>query len=158
VDLQIEQREAEGIVILDLKGRLVLGRGDLELRQRLEALLEDGQKNVALNLKEVTEMDSSALGALIFGSMKFHEAAGKLVLINLSLLHNQLSNMVKLNTAFEIYRDEATALNSFFPERAVPHYDILEFVEEMEQCRRNADFETSKGNGQPNRESPKKSN
>jgi hypothetical protein len=67
--------------------------------------------------------------------------------------------MVKLNTAFEIYRDEATALNSFFPERAVPHYDILAFVEEMEQCRRNADFETSKkGNGQPNRESPKKSN
>jgi hypothetical protein len=58
-----------------------------------------------------------------------------LALFNLSPSHSALSNAVKLNTAFEIYPDEVSALNSFFPERAVKHYDILEFVEDLEQKR-----------------------
>jgi anti-anti-sigma factor len=155
VDLQIEQRETEGIVILDLKGRLVLGPEDIALRQRLQALRDAGRTNVALNLKEVSDLDTSALGTLVFCSMKFREAGGRLVLLNLSPSHTQLSNMVKLNTAFEIYRDEIAALNSFFPERAVPHYDILEFVEEQEQQRHAADFAAGgkKPNGQARRES-----
>jgi anti-sigma B factor antagonist len=154
VNLQIEQREAEGIVILDLKGRLVLGPGDVALRQRLQVLRDAGSVKVALNLKEVSEMDTTALGTLIFSSMKFRESGGRLVLLNLSPAHTELSNTVKLNTAFEIYRDEITALNSFFPDRVVPHYDILEFVEELEQKRHDADLEAGKKhNGQASRES-----
>jgi hypothetical protein len=105
-----------------------------------------GHTNVALNLKDVTEMDTTALGTLIYCSMKFREAGGRLVLLNLSPTHTQLSNTVRLNTAFEIYRDEIAALNSFFPDRAVPRYDILQFVEELEQERLAADLEAGKKN------------
>ena len=136
--LQIEQRESEGIFILDLKGRLVLGPEDVELRQQVQKLREAGHTDVALNLKEVSEIDSTALGTLIFCATKIREAGGRLVLFNLSPSHSDLSNVMKLNTTFEIYPNQVAAVNSFFPDRAVQHYDILEFVEELEQ-RRPAD-------------------
>ena len=135
LSLQMEQRESEGIVILDLKGKLVLGAGDVSLRQRLQELREAGHLNVILNLKGVTEIDTSALGTLVFCSTKFQEAGGKLVLLNLTPKHTELSNAVKLSTAFEIYEDELSAVNSFFPDRVVPHYDVLEFVEGLEHER-----------------------
>jgi anti-sigma B factor antagonist len=134
--LQIEQRESEGIVILDLKGRLVLGPEDVALRQRVQELCEAGHTNVALNLKEVSGIDTTALGTLVFCATKFQEAGGRLVLFNLSASHSDLSNVMKLNTTFEIYPDQVAAVNSFFPDRAVRQYDILEFVEEREQKRR----------------------
>ena len=142
--LQIEQRENEGIVILDLKGRLVLGPEDVALRQQFQALREAGYTNAALNLKEVSEMDTTALGTLLFCAAKSREAGGRLVLFNLSPKHSELSNMVRLNSAFEIYPDEVAAVNSFFPDRAVQHYDILEFVEEREQKRQPSDVEAGK--------------
>jgi anti-anti-sigma factor len=132
-----------------------MGRGDVALRQRLQALKEAGHTNVVLNLKEVSAMDTTALGTLVFCAMKFKEAGGRLVLLNLSPSHTHLSNMVKLDSAFDIYPDEVAAVNSFFSDRAVQHYDILEFVEDLEQKRHAADFEAGKKkpNGQARRES-----
>ena len=155
MDLHIEQRESEGVVFLDLKGRLVLGPNDVALRQRLQGLCDEGHLNVGLNLKHVSEMDTTALGTLVYYAMKFREAGGRLVLFNLSPSHSRLSNAVKLNTAFEIYPDEVSAVNSFFPERAVRHYDILEFVEDQEQKRRATESESNEknGNGQTERKS-----
>jgi anti-sigma B factor antagonist len=141
--LQIDQRETEGIVILDLKGPLILGPEDVALRQRLQALRESGHLNVALNLRDVSDLDTSALGTLIFCSQKFRQAGGRLVLLNLSPSHTELSNTVKLNTVFDIYQDEVAAVNSFFPDRVVPRYDILEFVEELER-RQAPDSEAGK--------------
>ena len=142
--LQIGQRENEGIVILDLKGRLVLGPEDVALRQRLQELCGGGHTIVALNLKEVSKIDTTALGTLVFCAAKCREAGGRLVLFNLSPSHSDLSNVVEFNTAFEIYPDQITAVNSFFPDRAVRHYDILEFVEEREQKPDENDVEAGK--------------
>lgn len=142
--MKIEERENEGIVVLDLKGRLVLGPEDVALRQQLQALSEGASKNVALNLKAVSEIDTTALGTLVYCATKFREAGGRLVLFNLSPSHSQLSNVVELNTAFEMYPDEIAAVNSFFPDRAVRHYDILKFVEDLEQKRSGDDVEAGK--------------
>ena len=153
-DLEIEQREREGIVILDLKGPLVLGRPDAALRLRLQQLREGGNLNVILNMKGVTEIDTTALGTLIYCSTKFRESAGRLVLLNLSPKHTELSNTVKLSAGFEIYQDEIGALNSFFPDRVVPRYDLLEFVEGLEQQRKSGES-SAKGSdrdGQAERE------
>jgi anti-anti-sigma factor len=144
VHLQINQRENEGIVILDLKGRLALGPEDVALRQWLQALRDAGSINVAMNLKDVSDIDTTALGTLIFCATKFREAGGRLVLLHLSPSHSRLSDVVKLNTAFQIYPDEVSAVNSFFPDRVVQHYDILEFVEELEQKREGSDIEAGK--------------
>jgi anti-sigma B factor antagonist len=133
MNLEIEQREKEGIFILDLKGRLVLGREDLALRQKLQSLLDAGRHNVILNLKDVSNIDTTGLGTLVSWALRFRESGGKLVLLNLGESQARLPDMLKLNAAFETYQDENAAVNSFFPERAFQHYDILDFVEEQER-------------------------
>ena len=133
MNLEIEQREKEGIFILDLKGRLVLGREDLAFRQRLQSLLDAGRHNVILNLKDVSNIDTTGLGTLVSWALRFRESGGKLVLLNLGGSQARLPDTLKLNTVFETYQDESAAVNSFFPERAILHYDILDFVEEQER-------------------------
>jgi anti-sigma B factor antagonist len=131
--LEIQQREKEGIFILDLKGRLVLGTEDLALRQRLQGLLDAGRHNVILNLKDVSNIDTTGLGTLVSWALRFRESGGKLVLLNLGEAQARLPDTLKLNAVFETYQDEAAAVNRFFPERAIQHYDILDFVEEQER-------------------------
>lgn len=133
--LEIQPREKEGIFILDLKGRLVLGDEDLALRQRLLGLVNAGRRNVILNLKEVTDIDTSGIGTLLFCALRFREAGGRLALLHLGENDARLPDMLKLSAVFESYQDEVDAVNSFFPERVVSHYDILDFVEEQERRR-----------------------
>ncbi len=129
MSLHIEERERDGIVILDLKGPLTLGHGDLELRDRLPALHQSGKVNIVLNLKDVTEIDSTGLGTLVFGLARLRKAGGRLALANLNRSHMGLFLLTKLAVAFEFFDDEQEAVNSFFPDRAVKTFDILDFVE-----------------------------
>ena len=55
------------------------------------------------------------------------------MLLHLSESEGRLSDLLKLNTVFETYRNEVAAVNSFFPERTPNRYDILDFVEEQER-------------------------
>ncbi len=135
MNLQIEQRERENIVILDLKGRLILGDEDLSLLQRLLFLLDSRQRQVILNLKEVSRIDESGLDTVAFCATRFHDVGGRLVLLNLSQSQAQVAGISRLNTVSETYQEETEAVNSFFPERTVPRYDILEFVNEQKQSR-----------------------
>ena len=137
--LEVKQREREGVVILDLEGHLVLGAEDLALRQRAVSLLEAGQRNLILNLKGVTEIDITGISALEFFGEKFRKVGGKCVLLNLDPARLEPSDDLKLSTDFQTYQDEVDAVNSFFPERTVPRYDILEFVEKLEQRRDSAE-------------------
>jgi anti-sigma B factor antagonist len=77
MSLHIEERENEGIMILDLKGRLTLGHGDLELRDRLPALHQSGKVNIILNLKDVCDIDSTGLGTLVFGLARLRTSGRK---------------------------------------------------------------------------------
>jgi anti-sigma B factor antagonist len=131
--LAFEQRKNEGILILSLKGRLVLGPEDLALRQRLQAVFDPGQHNVIVDLKDVSDIDSTGLGTLVNSALKFRDAGGKLVLLNLGESKGRLPDILKLNAVFETYKDELDAVNSFFPERKIQRYDILDFVEEQER-------------------------
>lgn len=133
VHLQVEQRQKEGLTILDLKGKLILGPEDVLLRQRILALLDSGQFRLILNLCDLTSIDTAGLGTLAFCATKFREAGGRLVLEGLDESQTRLSDLFKLSATFELYPTELDAVNSFFPDRAVPHYDILAFVEEQEQ-------------------------
>jgi len=130
--LEIQQKVKDGIAILELKGQLVLGPEDLALRQRLSSLSESGTKNVILNLKEVPEIDTAGFGSLLSSADKFRKAGGRFVLLDATPKHAKLSEVLKMDIAFDIYADEQDAINSFFADRAVPRFDILEFVEGQE--------------------------
>ena len=133
--LEVKQRERDGIVILDLEGRLVLGEEELALRQRIESLVEGGARKLILNVKGISEIDSTGQGTLEFCAEKFRAAGGKCVLLNLDPTHIESADVLKLSTLFDTFQDELDAVNSFFPERTVPHYDILEFVATLDQRR-----------------------
>ena|ERR1700721_1278404 len=127
--LDIHQRENEGIVILDLHGKLIMGGGDIALRDFVQSLLDGGNRKLTLNLAQVSEIDTSGNGVLLFVAQEYANAEGKVVLFNIAHSHGQIYEMARLETVVEIYRDELDAINSFFPDRKVAHYDILEYVE-----------------------------
>ena len=135
MNLQIEQREREKIVILDLKGSVVLGDEDLSLLQRLLVLLDSRHHQVILNLKEVSSIDDSGLDTVAFCATRFHDVGGRLVLLELGQSHARVADPRKLNIVPETYQEETEAVNSFFSDRVVPRYDILAFVNEQKQSR-----------------------
>lgn len=130
MSLHIEQRESEGVTILHLKGPLTAGPADLEFRERLTALHQSGKVNIVLNLHEVTEIDSTGLGTLVFGLARLRKAGGGLALASVNPAHLKLFLLTRLAIAFEFFDDEQDAVSSFFPDRAVKHFDVLDFVEQ----------------------------
>ena len=134
MSLHIEQRESEGIVILDLKGPLTLDHGDLELRDRLPALHQSGRVNIVLNFKDVSKIDSTGLGTLVFGLARLRKSGGGLALADINRSHVELFLLTKLAIAFDFFEDEQEAVNSFFPNRPVKRFDILDFVQGREGC------------------------
>ncbi len=128
--VEIAERENDGITILDLDGPLTFGEGDSTLREKLIALRLAGKVNVVLNLKEVDHLDSAGLGLLVFGLARFRNAGGNLALLNLQRTHLRIFQLTRVALAFELFEDEQDAVNSFFPDRCVTHFDILSFVEQ----------------------------
>ncbi len=129
--LDVQQREHEGIVILDLKGRITVGPEAGALRERVAALGAAGTRNLVLNLKGVDYIDSTGLGALVMVATSLRKNQGNVKLVNLSRRTIELLIMTKLATVFEIFSDEQDAINSFYPDRKIKTFDILSFVQEM---------------------------
>ena len=135
-DLEIHQREKQGIVILDLHGKIEMGGGDIALREFVQTLLDQGNRQLVLNLAQVSAVDTSGAGVLLFLSDEYRAQGGKLVLFKIDKVHGEIYEMARLETVIEIYRDEMDAINSFFPDRAVAHYDILDYVESHEDDKK----------------------
>lgn len=129
----IQQRETEGIGIFDLHGRIVAGTEATELRDALTQFAARPQPNLILNLQHVSYIDSTGLGTLVLGHSAMKDAGGALKLLNLSKRSAQLLILTKLSTVFQLFNDEQDAINSFFPDREVKHFDILQFVQEQEE-------------------------
>ena len=127
--LDIQGREREGIAILDLKGRLVVGDSNL-LREKVTEHSAAGKINIALNLAEVDYIDSTGLGTMVICFTSLQKAGGALKLYNLNRRNIELLLLTKLSTVFNIFQDEQQAINSFFPEREIKHFDILSFVQQ----------------------------
>jgi anti-anti-sigma factor len=128
MSLEIIQREQEGIQIVDLKGHLTFGPGDLHFRSELDRLVLANQIRVVLNLNEVGEIDTAGLGTLLLALAKLQKAGGGLALVNLKPSHIQVVLEAKLEAIFEVFKTDQDAINSFFPGREAQRYDILEFV------------------------------
>lgn len=130
---EIQQREHEGIVILDFKGRITVGPEASALREKVAAVTAAGSKNIILNLLHVDYIDSTGLGALVMCATSQRKAGGALKLENLNRRNIELLVMTKLATVFDLFTDEQDAVNSFFPDRAIKAFDILSFVEQMKK-------------------------
>jgi anti-sigma B factor antagonist len=127
--LEIGSHEHEGVKVLDLSGKLTAG-GASDLRERVNAETAAGHLQQILNLKEVELIDSTGLGAMVICYMSVKKAGGGLKLANLNRRNIELLLLTKLSTVFEIFGEEQEAVNSFFPDREIKHFDILAFVQQ----------------------------
>jgi len=128
--LDITQREREGIVILDLDGRLTVGQEAGALREAVLKLSTEGRNNVVLNLEKVEYIDSTGLGGLVICFTTLKRGGGALKLLNLNRRNVELLVLTKLQTVFEVFNDEQDSVNSFFPGREIKRFDILAFVQQ----------------------------
>ena len=129
--LEIHKNEHEGVVVLEMKGRITVGPEATGLREAVSGVVSSGQKNLVLNLKQVDFIDSTGLGALVMSSTSMRKIGGTVKLLNLNRRNIELLVMTKLATVFEIFTDEQDAVNSFFPDRKVQGFDILNFVQQL---------------------------
>lgn len=130
---QVSEREHEGVVILDLSGRLTLGEGVAEVRNKLQDVLDSGRKQTVLNMGGVGYIDSSGLGTLVMMEAKARNAGGDLKLLNLNQRALELLVITKLTMVFEVFNDETSAVNSFFPDREIKKFDILDFLQRQKK-------------------------
>jgi anti-sigma B factor antagonist len=139
--LEVHEKEVEGIVILELHGRLVAGSESGDFRREITQLLSTGHKSIILDMKHLGFIDSTGLGTLVVAHTQLQKAGGSVKLLNVSKRHIQLLVLTKLSTVFEMFDDEQSAINSFFPDREQKPFDILEFVKEQEGEKQDSDEE-----------------
>jgi anti-sigma B factor antagonist len=111
--LKVETREVAHVIILDVKGRIVLGDEIGVLRDAVRGLVADGKKKIILNLADVDYIDSSGVGELVGCFTTVRNAGGELKLLKLSQKVQDVLYVTKLYTVFDIREDEFTAVKSF---------------------------------------------
>lgn len=130
MDLDLTKRcNKEGIWILDLRGRLVIGDSAAFLRRAIVTMAGAGGLNVILNFEGVSEIDADGLGALVFCYVRVARLHGMLKLLNLSPSHISALAAAKLATIFEVFANEQDAVKSFSADRVVPHWDVLQWTQ-----------------------------
>jgi len=113
VSLHITTREVSHVIILDVSGRITLGDETELLRNTIRQLIADGKKKIILNLAHVDFIDSSGVGELVSSFTAVRNAGGDLKLLNLNKKVQDILNVTKLYTVFDIKDDEFTAVKSF---------------------------------------------
>jgi anti-sigma B factor antagonist len=111
--MQIDERTIGDVLILDVKGRITLGEGDELLKDKVNSLLNQGQKKIVLNLAEVPYIDSAGLGEIVRTYTTVSRQGGNLKLLALTKRITDLLAITKLLTVFETYETESDAVQSF---------------------------------------------
>jgi anti-sigma B factor antagonist len=111
--LNIEQRQDGKVTILDLSGNITIGDGGRALDRAISGLVEEGKDKVLLNLADVVFVDSCGLGNMISGYNRVTGRGGEIKVVNLTERVRDLMTITKLVTVFDIFDEEAAALNSY---------------------------------------------
>src|SRR3989337_3235358 len=111
--MQIDERAAGDVTVLDLKGKMTLSEGDELLKDKINSLLQQGKRKLVLNLEGVPYIDSAGLGEIVRTYTTVSRQGGSLKLLNLTKRIEDLLSITKLLTVFDTYDNEAEAVNSY---------------------------------------------
>jgi anti-sigma B factor antagonist len=131
MSLEIHQHIREGVVVLEMKGRITLGKEATAMREKVAELNAAETRNLVFNLAGVDYIDSTGLGAMVMCATTMRKAGGNVKLLNLNKRNIELLVMTRLATSFEIFTDEGDAVGSYYPDRKIKTFDILDFVNKM---------------------------
>ena len=110
--MEISQREADKVVILDIQGEIDLYNAP-EIKDTIQKLIEQQKYNIIINLEKVSYIDSSGIGALISSLSNLKKYQGSLKIINVYASVKKVFELTKLTSFFEIYDSEDEALSKF---------------------------------------------
>ena len=111
--MEIIKRKVGDVAILDLNGKLTIGKGDVALRETLVEEFESGGKQVLINLDAVGTIDSSGLGERIRSKVTATSNEAEVKLLHVNIKARKLLTMAQLMGVFEMFDDEALAVASF---------------------------------------------
>jgi anti-sigma B factor antagonist len=111
--MEVSKRSVGDVTILDLDGKLTIGKGDVVLRETLVKELENGDRKILLNLGAVTTIDSSGLGELIRSKVTASSHQAEIKLLNVNIKARKLLTMAQLVGVFEMFDNEKLAIESF---------------------------------------------
>src|SRR6266516_4765879 len=111
--MEIEERKVGDVVLLDLRGKVTLGKGDERLKDKVNSIVNQGHKKIILNLAAVPYIDSAGLGEIVRTYTTVSRQGGSLKLLNLTKRITDLLSITKLLTVFETYDTENEAVRSF---------------------------------------------
>jgi anti-sigma B factor antagonist len=106
-------KEVDGVSVLGLNGRIILGEESSALRERVKSLIAEGKKKIVLNMSDVTYIDSAGLGVLVAAHVSAKNNGAALRLSNLGNKFHDVLQLTRLLTVFSVYDTEAEAIQSF---------------------------------------------
>jgi len=113
MDMTTKIRQVGSVTIVDIRGRIVLGEGSAALRDLVRDLLSKERTQILFNLAEVKYIDSSGLGSLVSAFTSVRKQKGELKLLNLTSKVQDVMQITKLYTVFDIMNDETEGVKSF---------------------------------------------
>ena len=113
VGFQVTTREVGGIIVVDAVGRLTLSDSRTQLRDLIHVFCGNGHKKFLLNLAGVDFMDSDGMGELVRCYSIVRQGSGEMKLVQVNQKVQELLQVTRLNTLFEIYGEERVALQAF---------------------------------------------
>jgi anti-sigma B factor antagonist len=113
VALKMTNREVDGVAVVALDGRIVLGEESNALREKVKSLIAEGKKKIVLNMDNITFIDSAGLGTLVAAHHSVKSQGAALRLCHLGSKFQEVLQITKLLTVFDVYNTEAEAVASF---------------------------------------------
>jgi anti-sigma B factor antagonist len=113
IKMQAATRQIGDISAIYVRGRITVGEGNIMLREVVAGLVESGNKRILLNLQGVEYVDSGGLGELVRTHTTLQKVGGQLKMVNVNQRVQELLKVTSLHKVFDIYKDEASAVQSF---------------------------------------------
>lgn len=112
VTIKMTNSEVDGVSVVTLDGRIVLGEESNSLREKLKSMLVEGKKKIVLNMVNIKYIDSSGLGTLVAAHVSAKTQGASVRLCNLGKKFHEVMQITKLLTIFDVYDTEAAAVSS----------------------------------------------
>jgi anti-sigma B factor antagonist len=111
--IKMTNSEVDGVSVVTLDGRIVLGDESNSFREKLKSMLAEGRKRIVLNMADIKYIDSAGLGTLVAAHFSAKTQGASVRICNLGKKFHEVMQITKLLTIFDVYDTEAAAISSF---------------------------------------------
>jgi anti-anti-sigma factor len=111
--MDVSKRQVGDVTILDLKGKITIGTGDVQLRNAMQEVMNSGATKILINMAGVSTIDSSGIGELVSAYTTATNRGARLKLANLPAKVSDILTITQLITVFDVYDSEDAGVKSF---------------------------------------------